>query len=75
MDSFRRGRRLCNDIPWGGGVWAHGMGRAPPPSYEGGFPETGGAKDPKLQGNEDRLRFRVQNKHLRLIPKHDTPKR
>ena len=30
MDSFRRGRGLYDDIPWGGGVWAHGMGRAPP---------------------------------------------
>ena len=39
MDSFRRGRGLYDDIPWGGGVWAHGMGRAPPPSREGGFPE------------------------------------
>lgn len=46
MDSFRRGRGLYDDIPWGRGSMGPWDGKGPPPSYEGGFPETGGAKDP-----------------------------
>ena len=61
MDSFRRGRGLYDDIPWGRGSMGPWDGKGPPPpSYEGGFPETGGAKDPKQREERNRTRMHVR---------------
>ena len=52
MDSFRRGRGLYNDIPWGRGSMGPWDGKGPPPVIRGRFSRKTDSEVRKIRNEE-----------------------